>query len=243
MSDAHRPAVDVQMAAQDACVPLSFWLILSAILIDGDGYRPPVSGFGKVGALLSRERLRSRRPRDHLFSADRPHARHPSANDAAPTTHEWISAVQDYQRVLRPARRGRQRCGERGIADWPSHNQGRPRQPSWCPTQAASYALAVLRRRRRTVHAKQHATIPRFLALRHPRHRIARHRPRLLRAVPAPPQRHKPQSRAHGSARTRHAARAHTADALHAPTHSPVFLNTIQIPAREPDAVEALSVS
>jgi hypothetical protein len=25
------------MAAQDACVPLSFWLILSAILIDGDG--------------------------------------------------------------------------------------------------------------------------------------------------------------------------------------------------------------
>ena len=38
MSDAHRPAVDVQMAAQDACVPLSFWLILSAILIDGDGY-------------------------------------------------------------------------------------------------------------------------------------------------------------------------------------------------------------
>ena len=31
MSDAHRPAVDVQMAAQDACVPLSFWLILSAI--------------------------------------------------------------------------------------------------------------------------------------------------------------------------------------------------------------------
>ena len=37
MSDAHRPAVDVQMAAQDACVPLSFWLILSAILIDGDG--------------------------------------------------------------------------------------------------------------------------------------------------------------------------------------------------------------
>ena len=37
MSDAHRPAVDVQMAARDACVPLSFWLILSAILIDGDG--------------------------------------------------------------------------------------------------------------------------------------------------------------------------------------------------------------
>jgi hypothetical protein len=25
--------VDVQMAAQDACVPLSFWLILSAILL------------------------------------------------------------------------------------------------------------------------------------------------------------------------------------------------------------------
>ena len=40
MSDAHRPAVDVQMAAQDACVPLSFWLILSAILIDGDGFDP-----------------------------------------------------------------------------------------------------------------------------------------------------------------------------------------------------------
>ena len=33
MSDANRPAVDVQMAAQDACVPLSFWLILSAILM------------------------------------------------------------------------------------------------------------------------------------------------------------------------------------------------------------------
>ena len=31
MSDAHRPAVDVQMAAQDACVPLSFWLFLSVI--------------------------------------------------------------------------------------------------------------------------------------------------------------------------------------------------------------------
>ena len=38
MSDAHRPAVDVQMAAPDTCVSPSFWLILSAILIGGDGY-------------------------------------------------------------------------------------------------------------------------------------------------------------------------------------------------------------
>jgi hypothetical protein len=38
MSDAHPPAVDVQqIAAQDACVPQSFWLFLSVILIDGDG--------------------------------------------------------------------------------------------------------------------------------------------------------------------------------------------------------------
>jgi hypothetical protein len=39
MSDAHRPAVDVQMAAPDTCVSPSFWLILSAILIGGDGYK------------------------------------------------------------------------------------------------------------------------------------------------------------------------------------------------------------
>ena len=38
MSDARAPAMDVQMAAQDAGLAQSFWPILSAILKWADGY-------------------------------------------------------------------------------------------------------------------------------------------------------------------------------------------------------------
>ena len=39
MSDARTPTMDVQMAAQDAGVPQSFWVILSALLNGFDGYK------------------------------------------------------------------------------------------------------------------------------------------------------------------------------------------------------------
>ena len=38
MSDARTPAMDVQMAAQDACMTRSFHVFLSAMLIVDDGY-------------------------------------------------------------------------------------------------------------------------------------------------------------------------------------------------------------
>jgi hypothetical protein len=38
MSDARTPAMDVQMAAQDACMTRSFHVFLSAMLIEDDGY-------------------------------------------------------------------------------------------------------------------------------------------------------------------------------------------------------------
>ena len=38
MFDAHAPAVDVQLTAQDAAMPRSFWPFLSAILKSDDGY-------------------------------------------------------------------------------------------------------------------------------------------------------------------------------------------------------------
>ena len=37
MSDARTPAMDVQMAAQDACMTRSFHVFLSAMLIEDDG--------------------------------------------------------------------------------------------------------------------------------------------------------------------------------------------------------------
>ena len=52
MSNARTPAMVVQMSAQDACVPLSFWLFLSIILIDADGYirRKEAVCTGAIGA-------------------------------------------------------------------------------------------------------------------------------------------------------------------------------------------------
>ena len=41
MSDAHAPAMDVQMTAQDAGMPRSFRPILSAILMSDNGYLTP----------------------------------------------------------------------------------------------------------------------------------------------------------------------------------------------------------
>ena len=38
MSDARAPAMDVHMTPQDAGMARSFWLILSALLIEDDGY-------------------------------------------------------------------------------------------------------------------------------------------------------------------------------------------------------------
>ena len=38
MSDARAPAMDVQMAPQDAGMARSFWLILSPLLIESDVY-------------------------------------------------------------------------------------------------------------------------------------------------------------------------------------------------------------
>ena len=38
MSDARAPAMDVQMAPQDAGMARSFWLILSALLNEDNGY-------------------------------------------------------------------------------------------------------------------------------------------------------------------------------------------------------------
>ena len=39
MSDARAPAMDVHMSPQDAGMARSFWLILSALLIEADGYK------------------------------------------------------------------------------------------------------------------------------------------------------------------------------------------------------------
>jgi hypothetical protein len=59
MSNARTPAMDVQMAAQDACVPLSFWLFLSVILIDDYGYirRKEAVCTGAIGARALRSYL------------------------------------------------------------------------------------------------------------------------------------------------------------------------------------------
>ena len=38
MSDARAPAMDVHMTPQDTGMARSFWLILSALLIEDDGY-------------------------------------------------------------------------------------------------------------------------------------------------------------------------------------------------------------
>jgi hypothetical protein len=39
MSDARAPAMDVHMTPQNTGMARSFWLILSALLIEDDGYR------------------------------------------------------------------------------------------------------------------------------------------------------------------------------------------------------------
>ena len=73
MSDAHRPAVDVQMAALDTCVSPSFWLILSAILIGGDGYRRavacgPSSRIVNITCPVPELRFERRAPRACVFA-------------------------------------------------------------------------------------------------------------------------------------------------------------------------------
>ena len=64
MSDARTPAMDVQMAAQDACMTRSFHVFLSAMLIVDDGYREffaQIEGGGERDRGFSLEEMTGKR--------------------------------------------------------------------------------------------------------------------------------------------------------------------------------------